>query len=145
MKRLFLSITFIAIAIVSFGQIENPVTWSFSSRNTGADESELVISATIDNGWHMYSQFIAEGGPVPTSFKFTPSADYELVGKVKEVTKATKAFEKAFNMEIAYFPTRPYLFRKSSQKKQRSALRVQSTLCFATTSNACRQTKRLSK
>ena len=123
MKRLFLSITFIAIAIVSFGQIENPVTWSFSSRNTGADESELVISATIDNGWHMYSQFIAEGGPVPTSFKFTPSADYELVGKVKEVTKATKAFEKAFNMEIAYFANKAVFVQKIKPKKAKISIK----------------------
>ncbi|MFM2291563.1 MAG: hypothetical protein RIS29_1376 [Bacteroidota bacterium] len=123
MKRLFLSITFIAIAIVSFGQIENPVTWSFSSRNTGADESELVISATIDNGWHMYSQFIGEGGPVPTSFKFTPSADYELVGKVKEVTKATKAFEKAFNMEIAYFANKAVFVQKIKPKKAKISIK----------------------
>lgn len=80
----------------------DPVKWSFSSEKLNDKESNLVITAKIDKGWHLYSQFIEDGGPIPTSFKFQPSADYKLIGKVSESPKAVTAFDKNFNMEIAW-------------------------------------------
>lgn len=102
----------IILLIIGFGaqaqftdpkaQILDPVKWSFSSEKLSDKESNLVITAKIDKGWHLYSQFIEEGGPIPTSFKFQPSADYKLVGKVTESPKAINAFDKNFNMQIAW-------------------------------------------
>ena len=65
-------------------EILKPVTWSFSNKQVSDTEFELVLTADIANSWHLYSQFIGEGGPVATSFKFIKSHDYELVGKVAE-------------------------------------------------------------
>src|SRR5690606_29501747 len=58
--------------------------------------------ATIENGWHVYSQFIEEGGPQPTSFSFAPSSQYSLVGKVTESPKAISAFDPNFKMDVAW-------------------------------------------
>lgn len=80
----------------------DPVKWSFSSEKLSDKDYNLVITAKIDKGWHLYSQFIEDGGPIPTSFKFLPSSDYKLVGKVTESPKAVSAFDKNFNMEIAW-------------------------------------------
>jgi thiol:disulfide interchange protein DsbD len=79
------------------------VKWSFSARNISPGESELVMTATIDEGWHLYSQFIDEGGPVATSFTFDSSSDYSIEGKVEEKSKVIETFDKTFNMDIAYF------------------------------------------
>ncbi|MEJ7661472.1 MAG: hypothetical protein WKG07_18740 [Hymenobacter sp.] len=76
----------------------------------------------------MYSQFIEEGGPEPTSFKFTPSPDYELMGKVAESPAPVKAFEKAFNMNIAYFPKRAVFSQKIRLKAPQTA--VKGTVTF---------------
>jgi len=87
-------------------QIERPVTWTFAARPGAAPgEATLTFTARIGGNWHIYSQFIEEGGPEPTSFTFVPSADYELLGgKPSESPAPVKAFEQAFKMTIAYFP-----------------------------------------
>lgn len=100
MKKLVIILLFF-ISFSGQAQILNPVSWSFSSKSSGTEE-ELLIKATIDPGWHVYSQFIEEGGPIPTSFKFTPSKDYSLIGKVTESPKAVSALDKNFNMQIAW-------------------------------------------
>ena len=123
MIRKILVMLLLATSVVCSAQIQNPVKWSFTSRSTGVGEAELVLTATIEKGWHLYSQFIEEGGPVPTSFKFEKSADYELVGKVKETSTVIKAFEKAFNMNIAYFANKAVFVQKIQLKKAQVAVK----------------------
>lgn len=123
MIRKILVMLLLATSVVCSAQIQNPVKWSFTSRSTGVGEAELVLTATIEKGWHLYSQFIEEGGPVPTSFKFEKSADYELVGKVKETSTVIKAFEKAFNMNIAYFANKAVFVQKIKLKKAQVAVK----------------------
>jgi len=108
MKKL-LGLIFLFLAVASHAQfpdpnakIYDPVEWSFSSEKLNDNEYNLIITAKIEKGWHVYSQFIGEGGPIPTSFKFQPSSDYKLVGKVTESPKAVTAFDKNFNMQIAW-------------------------------------------
>jgi thiol:disulfide interchange protein len=68
-------------------------SWSYSIKQNGC-EAELMATATIDDGWYIYSQFQPnEDGPVPTSFKFKASADYELIGKVSEGKAKSKYME----------------------------------------------------
>jgi len=93
-------------------EIQKPVTWSFSNKQISDTEFDLVLTATVDNGWHLYSQFMGEGGPVPTSFKFTPSHDYVLVGKVSESPKPKKIYEKVFEMDVSFFEKKAVFTQK---------------------------------
>ncbi len=102
MKRYLLLFLFVFKSILGFTQIQNPVKWSFSSEPISDKEAFIVIKAVIEPGWHVYSQFIDEGGPIPTSFKFAKSTDYKLIGKVTESPKAVTAFDPNFNMQIAW-------------------------------------------
>jgi DsbC/DsbD-like thiol-disulfide interchange protein len=108
MKK-FLGLIFLFLAVASQAQfpdpnakIYDPVKWSFSSEKLNDNEYNLIITAKIEKGWHVYSQFIGEGGPIPTSFKFKPSSDYKLIDKVTESPKAETAFDKTFGMQIAW-------------------------------------------
>src|SRR4030095_9545190 len=68
-----------------FAQYSNPhVSWSFSSKKITDDQFDLLFTASIQEGFHLYSQFIGEGGPIPTSFTFDKSDSYKFFGKVKE-------------------------------------------------------------
>lgn len=87
----------------TFAQIEDPVKWSFSSTQTGENEFEVTFHAKIDAGWHLYSQFIPDGGPIPTSFNFESPEGYKLSGKAREVGKRVEEFDKTFEMDLAYF------------------------------------------
>jgi len=108
MKRFF-GLIFLFLAVSTQAQfpdpndkIYDPVKWSFSSEKLNDNEHNLIITAKIEKGWHVYSQFIDDGGPIPTSFKFKSSPDYKLVDKVTESPKAVSAFDKNFNMQIAW-------------------------------------------
>ncbi|MGL5891898.1 MAG: cytochrome c biogenesis protein CcdA, partial [Bacteroidia bacterium] len=82
-------------------QILNPVKWNASVVKTGDGTAELVVKATIDKTWHLYTQNPGDG-PLPTAFTFTKSADYQLVGSVLE-GKSIKKFEEMFGGEISYY------------------------------------------
>jgi thiol:disulfide interchange protein DsbD len=84
------------------GQILKPVAWSYGAKKTGPNEAVVFFKATIDNGWHVYSQHMKEGGPIPTKFTFTPSNDYALDGPTTE-PRPIKRMEKVFNMEVGFF------------------------------------------
>lgn len=102
MRNLIICFWFLISGLSVFAQIENPVKWSFSAKNLNQDKVEISIRADIQPGWHVYSQFIEEGGPIPTSFTFNPSGDYSLIGKVTESPKAISSFDNNFKMNIAW-------------------------------------------
>ena len=90
------------ISAVSFSQIHNPVKWSTSVVAVSESKYDLVVRATIESGWHLYSQNVPENGPIPTSFTFPKNPAYELVGKVSEETGKT-VNDPIFNMKIKFF------------------------------------------
>ncbi len=84
--------------------VNNHVKWIFTSKQISDDEYDLILNAKIDTGFHLYSQFVGEGGPIPTSFTFEKSSDYKLEGKVKETGKRYEAIEPLFdNMKLIWF------------------------------------------
>ncbi|MFC5282598.1 protein-disulfide reductase DsbD family protein [Pedobacter alpinus] len=102
MKKLIAITALIIIDFCGFAQILKPVKWTFIAETINQTEANVVITAKIDAKWHLYSQFIEEGGPVPTSFTFAKSKDYSLVGKTTESPKAISAFDNNFSMQIAW-------------------------------------------
>ena len=98
---LIINIILLNIASTS-AQILQPVKWSYKAEQKAVGEATLILTATIEKGWHLYSQNIADGGPIKTSFTFTPSPDFELVGPAAE-GKAIEFYDKNFQMQLAYF------------------------------------------
>jgi thiol:disulfide interchange protein DsbD len=106
-------ITYILLLITFFaqGQILNPVKWKSKVVQKSANEFELVMEATIENEWHMYSQYTPDGGALPTVFDYkNAKGNYTLVGKTKE-----SAYKKVFN---DIFEVDEYYFAKTAQFKQ---------------------------
>jgi len=128
MKRKFFLIFLIVLSVSCFSQKELPVTWSFATVNQGKHEAELTFTAIVNDGWHIYSQFIDTGGPIPTSFTFTPGKDYDLIGKVIEPKDPVKAFDKAFEMNITYFSTKVVFVQKIKYAKP--GIDIKGTLKF---------------
>lgn len=126
MKKHLLAICFILLAMVSWGQILKPVVWSFSSEPINEREAYIVIRAKIDKGWHVYSQFIEDGGPIPTSFIFNKTSDFDLIGKVTETPKAKAAFDPNFSMDISWHEDLVVFKQKVALKKPE--LKISGTL-----------------
>ncbi|MCX2452965.1 protein-disulfide reductase DsbD N-terminal domain-containing protein [Pedobacter sp. PLR] len=103
MKKISLIISFVLFtAIGASAQIEKPVTWSYVAKKISKTEAVVYIKATMEQGWHIYSQNLKAGGPQPTSFSFAASKDYTPVGKTTE-PKATTYFDENFKMNVSYF------------------------------------------
>ncbi|MBD1422293.1 protein-disulfide reductase DsbD domain-containing protein [Sphingobacterium chuzhouense] len=122
MKKLILMIAAVLTLGVVQAQIFDPVKWTFAAKKTGEEDVVLFLKATIDNGWNIYSQHVGDGGPVPTSFSFTPSSDYQLVGKVLEPTP-NKKFEKTFDMQVLYFSKEVVFQQKIKLKKGQTVIK----------------------
>ncbi|MFD2036274.1 cytochrome c biogenesis protein CcdA [Belliella marina] len=88
-----------------YAQMHNPVKWDYEVDESKIQEGIAVLrfKASLEDGWHIYSQNIEKGGPVPTNFRFKESTQFKLQGKVKEKSKAVTKFEDLFGMEISYF------------------------------------------
>ncbi|WP_158795637.1 protein-disulfide reductase DsbD domain-containing protein [Pedobacter sp. L105] len=102
MKKLILSFIIAVAAISAHSQILKPVTWSYAAKKTSATEATIFMKATIDAGWHIYSQNLKDGGPIKTTFTFPAAKDYTLVGTTMEPKAITK-HEDTFNMDVSFF------------------------------------------
>ena len=100
MRKLLLFILFILFASHLSAQIYDPVTWDFSYEKKGNNQYELIFTATIDKGSHIYAMDIPEGGPIPTSFRIDTLPGYKLDGKPYEVTKPVEVMDDAFGFKI---------------------------------------------
>ncbi|MEY4134828.1 MAG: protein-disulfide reductase DsbD family protein [Saprospiraceae bacterium] len=104
MKRIILlALSALLTAFSLNGQIKNPVRWSTSWTKAGGQEFELVFTATVDPGWFVYSQFLEENGPIPTSFHFTAGTHFQLLGKAREEGKRKEGFDEIFGMNVVKF------------------------------------------
>jgi len=125
--RIFICILVLISTSLS-AQILQPVKWSYSAEQTSPEEATLIMKAAIDSSWHLYSQFIADGGPVKTTFTFTPSKNYILIGKVTE-SKAIDYFDKSFDMQLSYF-TNQAVFKQKIKLTTNKTFRVKGSVEF---------------
>lgn len=112
----------------NYAQILDPVKWSFSSQRISSDEFELNFTAKIEKNWHLYSQYIPEGGPIPTTFTFEPSPNYKLIGKTIE-PKPHKMFDQNFEMEVQYFDGQA-VFKQRIKSLTQQSFNVRGTVEF---------------
>ena len=103
MKKFILLLLFF-VSLTSFSQILNPVKWEFGAEKLSDTEYELIFVAKIDLHWSLYSQFVEEGGPLPTLFSFEPSTDFELFESVveSETNKVTQ-LDPVFEMVVSKY------------------------------------------
>ena len=102
-KARFLLLLFSFLTLSANSQIYDPVTWNFGYERKGDNLYELVFTAAIEEGSHIYSMDIPEGGPIPTSFSFDTVPGFSLLGKVFEVKNPEEIFDEAFEMKIKSF------------------------------------------
>ncbi|WP_036385261.1 thioredoxin family protein [Muricauda sp. MAR_2010_75] len=95
---------FLLIPFYIFSQTEaNPAVWSHEVNKISDTEYELVFKGKIMDGWHVYSQYTAEGGSLPSEFTFEKAGeDYELVGKTEE-SETIKEYSDIFEVEETFF------------------------------------------
>ena len=97
----FLLLSFVVYALQA--QIKDPVKFKTELTTLSDTEAEVVFTATIDKGWHVYSTDLGDGGPISATFNVDNKSGVELVGKLKPVGKEVATFDKLFEMKVRYF------------------------------------------
>ena len=90
-------------ALIAQGQMVNPVHFTSKLKMLKDGEAEIVFSATIDNGWHVYSTDMGNDGPISASFNVVKMDGAEKVGKLKPRGNVIKQYDKMFGMELRFF------------------------------------------
>lgn len=99
-------ISFLLLSLVVYAlqaQIKDPVKFKTELTPLSDTEAEVVFTATIDKGWHVYSTDLGDGGPIAATFNVDNKSGVELVGKLKPVGKEVSTFDKLFEMKVRYF------------------------------------------
>jgi thiol:disulfide interchange protein DsbD len=130
MKKLLAISAALIISLGAYAQVEHPVKWAYAAKKISSTEAILFLKATIQPGWHIYSQTVKEGGPIKTSFTFAPSKEYSLAGKPTEPKPIVK-FEKVFSMNVGYFENE-VVFQQKIKLKSPAASVVKGQLEYMT-------------
>lgn len=98
----FLLTFFVGFSAV-FAQVENPSRWSYSQKDLGNGEYELVLKADLQPGWHIYSMYTPAGGPMATTLAFEESGKgVELLGNATE-NEPKKEHDDIFGVDVWSF------------------------------------------
>ncbi len=99
-KLLIILATFISSSV--WAQVIEPIKWSFEHRQDGK-EAELVFTAAMDKGWHLYDTYLPEGGPIATEFVFDNPELFELVGELHKDPEPVEKFDNIFMLNLRFF------------------------------------------
>jgi hypothetical protein len=111
LKNLFLF--FILITYSDHGHSQSaPVTWSFNAQRITNSEWIIHISTLLPPGWHIYSQHLAAGGPMPTTINLIANEEYLPVGKALEQGQPIQFYDSLYEMEITWYEQKVTFLQK---------------------------------
>lgn len=103
-KTIFMSLLLlVACAMTCMAQMQDPIHFKSELKQISATEAEVIFTATIDDGWHVYSTDLPDGGPVSATFNVDKIEGAELVGKLTPVGKVENKFDQMFQMQVRFF------------------------------------------
>ena len=103
MKKIISFLLFSILVCTLQAQIQEPVKFKSELKTLSDTEAEIVFTATIDAGWHVYSTDLGDGGPTSATFNVDKKSGLELVGSLKPVGNEHEVFDQMFEMQVRYF------------------------------------------
>jgi len=103
-------------------QIYDPVTFTTSVEKLSDNEYQLISTASIEEGWHLYSQSVPEDGPIATTFTYdNTNGGFTLEGATLE-EKGHTVDDPVFKMVITYFEESAVFKQKVKVEKGQQAI-----------------------
>ena len=114
MKKTFLlSCLLMVLGLTSaFAQIQDPVQFKYEWKVLSDTEAQIVFTGAIDEGWHVYSTNLPDGGPISATFNVEQIEGLELDGKMMPEGKEIESFDKVFDMKLRYFEEKAVFVQK---------------------------------
>ena len=112
-KSLVLSLLLMLIGwMPAVAQIQDPVQFKSEWKSLSDTEAQIVFTADIDAGWHVYSTDLGDGGPISATFNTDKMEGLELDGKLMPQGKEVENFDKLFEMKVRYFENKATFVQK---------------------------------
>jgi thiol:disulfide interchange protein DsbD len=112
MKKIILIAILLLTCNALKAQILEPVKWKSKTEKVSETEYNLIFEGTIENEWHVYSQFTPDGGSLPMVLTFNnQNNNYQLIGKTVE-SKTKKQFNDVFGVDEIIFEKKVILTQK---------------------------------
>ena len=120
----------------TFAQTQTPVKWQCSYNPIDENNGELIIKASISIDWHIYSQLQSGDGPLPTTFHFEPTPDYDLIKTVIEPTPET-AHSDVFSADVMMFSNEIIFKQKIKRNNTKIFTIIGNVECMACNNVSC--------
>ena len=86
-----------------FAQIQEPVKFKTEWITISDTEAEIVFTGEVEDGWHIYSTDLPEGGPISATFNVDKIEGAEVVGKLMPRGTEIDKMDPIFQMQVRYF------------------------------------------
>ena len=103
-------------------QLQSPVHFKSELKTGKGAEAEIVFTATIDKGWHVYSTDLGQDGPIEATFNVVKMDGAEKVGKLTPQGKVIKKYDEMFGMELKFFEDKVTFVQKIRFTKPQYAI-----------------------
>ncbi len=103
MKFSLLAALMAFFALSAAAQMQNPVHFSVQQKQVSPTEVDVIFSAKIDNGWHVYSTGLPSGGPISATLTTEKAEGAQPAGKLQAKGKEISSYDKLFEMKLRYF------------------------------------------
>lgn len=103
MKKLITLFLFLAIGSLAIADVKDPVSWSYVAKKKSANTYDIVITATLQKPWHIYSVTSPKGAGMPTNLLFKKNPLISLFGPIRENGKLQSEYSKDFDATIKYY------------------------------------------
>lgn len=94
---------FLLITLPLSAQILEPVKWDITEQKVDESTLELHFKATIEEGWHLYSNELPDGGPLATEVTYTTLEGVEPSGELISDKKSVEEYVELFSMVLNFF------------------------------------------
>ncbi len=126
-----LSLLFIpAFLLTSPAQTGEPILWNFEYDNINPSMVCIKATATLAPGWHIYSQFLDEGGPIPTKLILESNDPIQCIGQAMENGNPIQFYDGLYGMNIVWYSNTVSF--SQAVKISHSPIEVKGSLSFMT-------------
>ena len=104
MIRRFFALLTLAVCVVALhAEILTPVKWTSEVKMTDDSHGVMTFTATIDDGWHMYSTNLPKGGPQPLSITLDTADGVTLDGELTPSKAPHEQVDNVFHMKLGWW------------------------------------------
>lgn len=137
MKHILLFLFIVTGVISSNAQVQDHAKWNYTVEKISDKQLQVVLTTTLDSGWHIYSSEMAEGGPQKTVITIEPGNSFKVSSETKESGKLIEKFDSNFNITLRYYP-KLAVFKKIIDVTDTSAFFLKGTISYMLcTDEAC--------